>query len=429
MNSTKLKLIILIFLISLKFYSQGTAFDIGFRKGFKETCYSQGFGEYENYGDPKKCNRAISNGVYDIDYREGYRCGTLQATEFIEKLKKNNENLKKIKVSERESVNQNTIGAPDHLNVDIYKDVQNNDYEFKKPIDYGHPVSLDIFNNDIIVPQNYYNKSNSELINETIEIKKKSEKNIYTDELIDEKAELKNRISAMAMNLNSTSKFKEASALFYSLYTLDPKQEGKALKNACILSIQAEDYVLAQKLFEEYTTSDYLNNGVTYYAVNKASGSEEEFDSKEHRSQYISLGSHEKPRDVKNATKKADAIKMLAMLYAQNKDVEKAKVTYAEARKLAPNDPELKTGEFQLYYNSGYALLADEEKIVNEINGSRDNPKKYDELVAKRKDMFAKAIPDFEKAYSLDSSNESLKTILKMAYEITGQAEKAKTIN
>jgi hypothetical protein len=156
MNTTKLKLIIFFFLVSLNTFSQGTAFDIGFRKGFKETCYSQGFGEYENYGDPKKCNRAISNGVYDIDYREGYRCGTLQATEFIEKLKKNNENLTKINVSEREPVNQNTVGNPDHLNVDIYKDLQNKDYEFKKPIDYGHPISLDIFNNDITIPQKYY---------------------------------------------------------------------------------------------------------------------------------------------------------------------------------------------------------------------------------------------------------------------------------
>lgn len=156
MNITKSKFIIFIFLISLKFYSQGTAFDIGFRKGFKETCFSQGFGEYENYGDPKKCNRAISNGVYDIDYREGYRCGTLQATEFIEKVKKHNENLTKINVSEREPVNQNTIGNPDHLNVDIYKEVQNQDYEFKKPIDYGRPASIDLFNNDIIVPRNYY---------------------------------------------------------------------------------------------------------------------------------------------------------------------------------------------------------------------------------------------------------------------------------
>ena len=171
-----------------------------------------------------------------------------------------------------------------------------------------------------------------------------------------------------------------------------------------------------------------LNTGTTFYAMNKANGSEEEFDSKEQRTQFITLGSHEKPRDVKNASKKADALKMLAMLYSQNKEVEKAKNTYAEARKLAPNDQEIKTGEFQLYYNSGYALLADEEKIVNEINSSRDNPKKYDELVAKRKEMFAKAIPDFEKAYALDSTNESLKTILKMSYEITGQVEKAKTI-
>lgn len=271
-------------------------------------------------------------------------------------------------------------------------------------------------------------KSYGEVINETIEFEKKSGKKIYTDELIEEKAEFKKGISALAMNLNSSSKFKEASALFYSLYTFDPKNEGKSLKNACILAVQAEDYVLAQKLYEEYTKSDYLNSGTTYYAINKASGSEEEFDSKEQRTQYITLGSHEKPRDVKNITKKADAIKLLAMLYSQNKDMEKAKVTYAEARKLAPNDQELKNGEFQIYYNSGYSLLADEEKIVNEINGSRDNPKKYDELVAKRKEMFARAIPDFEKAYSIDSSNESLKTILKMAYEITGQTEKANTI-
>jgi hypothetical protein len=158
MNTQKSKKILTVFLfiISLNIFAQGSAFDIGFNKGFEETCCTQGYCDYKNYGDYKKCNRAISNGIYDIDYREGYRCGTLQATEFIEELKKNNENLTKIKVTEREAVNQNTIGNPDHLNVDIYKEVQNQDFEFKKPIDYGHPASIDLFNNDIIVPRNYY---------------------------------------------------------------------------------------------------------------------------------------------------------------------------------------------------------------------------------------------------------------------------------
>ena len=272
-------------------------------------------------------------------------------------------------------------------------------------------------------------KSYGEVINETIEFEKKSGKKIYTDELIEEKAEFKKGISALAMNFNNSSNFKEASALFYSLYIFDPKSEGKALKNASILAVQAKDYVLSQKLYEEYTKCDYLNSGSTYYAVNKANGNEEEFDSKEQRSQFIALGSHEKPRDVKNVTQKADAIKMLAILYAYNKDVEKAKVAYSEARKLAPNDEELKTGEFQLYYNSGFALLADEEKLISEINGSRDDEKKFNELMQKRKEMFLKALPEFEKAYSINSSDINIKNILKSAYEITGQAEKAKTIN
>ncbi len=267
------------------------------------------------------------------------------------------------------------------------------------------------------------------VINETIDFETKSGKKIYSEELIQEKAEFKKGLSALAMNFNNTSKFKEASALFYSLYTFDPKEEGKSLKNASILAVQSEDYKLAQKMYEEYASSDYLNNGFTYYAISKANGKEEEFNSKTERSQFIKLGSHEKPRDVKNASKKFEILKLLALIYSQNNELEKAKLTYTEARKLAPNDEELKKGEFQIYYNAGYALLADEEKIVNEINSSRDNAKKYDELVKKRKDMFAKALPDFEKAYSIDSTNENLKTILKMTYDIVGQPEKAKTIN
>ena len=272
-------------------------------------------------------------------------------------------------------------------------------------------------------------KEYGEVINETLEFEKKSGKKIYTDELIQEKTEFKQGLSAIAMNLNNTSKFKEASALFYSLYLFDPKQEGKSLKNACILAVQAEDFKLAQKLYEEYVVSDYLNNGVTFYAVNKANGNEEEFNTRADRTHYITLGSHEKPKDVKNSTKKPDALKLLALIYSQNSELEKAKTAYAEARKLAPNDEELKQGEFQIYYNSGYAKLADEQKIVDEINNSRSDKKKYDEFMQKRKDMFAKALPDFEKAYSINPTDTNTKNILKTAYEITGQPEKAKAIN
>lgn len=272
-------------------------------------------------------------------------------------------------------------------------------------------------------------KEYGEVINETLEFEKKSGKKIYTDELIQEKKEFKETLNSLAMNLNNSSKFKEASLVFYSLYQFDPKTEGKALKNASILAVQSKDYLFAQKMYEEYLTSDFLINGVSYFGVNKVNGVEEEFNSKEERSKYISLGSHEKPKDIKNSTKKQEVLKVLALLYIQNGENEKAKTVYAEARKLAPNDEELRRGEFDAYYNSGYALLAGDEKLVTEINNSISDKKKYDELVKKRKEIFSKALPDFEKAYSIIPTDTNTKFILKTTYEILGQPEKAKAIN
>ena len=121
-------------------------------------------------------------------------------------------------------------------------------------------------------------------------------------------------------------------------------------------------------------------------------------------------------------------MRILALLYKQNNDFDKAKQIYTKARVLAPDNEELKKGEFELYYSIGYNGLNDEDKLVNEINASRADKKKFDELMAKRKAMFLSTIPNFEKAYDLYPADENTKSILKMAYEITGQPDKAKAI-
>lgn len=267
------------------------------------------------------------------------------------------------------------------------------------------------------------------VIDETIEFEKKSGKKIYTDDLIQEKKGFKETLNALAGSLNNASKFKESSAIFYSLYIFDPKGEGKSLNNAAILAVNSNDYKLAEKMYEELASSEYMKSGMVYYATNKANGNEEEISSREERTKYISMGLYEKPRDVKVSTTKPDVLKLLAILYTQNGNMDKAKVTYAEARKLSPNDEELKKGEFDIYFNSGYTGLAEDDKLVTEINNSRADKKKYDELMQKRKEMFAKSLPDFEKAYSINPNDANTKSILKMSYEITGQLEKAKAIN
>ena len=277
-------------------------------------------------------------------------------------------------------------------------------------------------------------KEYGEVINETLEFEKKSGKKIYTDELIQEKGDFKKGLSVIAMNLNNTSKFKEASVLFYSLYTFDPKEEGSSLQNAAQLAVNAQDYKLAEKLYEEYYNSDYFNNGVSYFAVNKANGIEQNFgsskESKDLRTNYISKGIFEKPRDEKVNKSKGDVLRTLSILIAQNEgDKKKLEMYVSEARKLLPNDQDLLLTEFNLYFNQGYELIKDDMKTVEEINKVIDNKKKYDELVAKRKEIFTKALPFFEKAYQVKPSDENTKNVLKITYEILGQPEKAKAIN
>ncbi len=267
------------------------------------------------------------------------------------------------------------------------------------------------------------------VIDETIAFEKKTGKKVYTDDLIIEKDQFKQGIMTFALALNSASRFKEASAAFYNLYTFDPKNEGKSLQNAAILAVQANDAKLGEKLYEEFYKSDYLNNGVIYYATNKASGVEEDLGTRENRTKNIGAGFYENPRDEKVNKMKPEVQRILSILYVQNGEIAKAKEIFTEARMQNPNDEELKTGEFNLYFNEGFAGLKDEDRLVAEINASTANKKKYDELMAQRKAMFQKVIPSFEKAYSINPTDANTKNILKLAYEITGQLEKAKSIN
>lgn len=272
-------------------------------------------------------------------------------------------------------------------------------------------------------------KEYSVVIDETIAFEKKTGKKVYTDDLIIEKDQFKQGIMTFALALNSASRFKEASAAFYNLYTFDPKNEGKSLQNAAILAVQANDAKLGEKLYEEFYKSDYFNNGVIYYATNKASGVEEDLGTRENRTKNIGAGFYENPRDEKVNKMKPEVQRILSILYVQNGEIAKAKEIFTEARMQNPNDEELKTGEFNLYFNEGFAGLKDEDRLVAEINASTANKKKYDELMAQRKAMFQKVIPSFEKAYSINPTDANTKNILKLAYEITGQLEKAKAIN
>ena len=158
-----------------------------------------------------------------------------------------------------------------------------------------NPVALEKFSNSI---------------NQTLEFEKKSSKKIYTDDINETLSWFIPQLEQVAFQLNEVKQYKMASSVFYNLYKLD-KESGSNLLNAAILSVQAEDFSTAIKLYAEYRDSDYLKNGLIYYATNKLNDQEESFSSKKARKSRLDIKTHEKPRDEK-VSGRNDILKLIA---------------------------------------------------------------------------------------------------------------------
>lgn len=287
-------------------------------------------------------------------------------------------------------------------------------------------------------------------INATLEFEKKSGKKNYTSDINETLTWFSPMLEEAAFQLNAAKQYKQSSVAFYNLYQLD-KTAGANLLNAAIQATQAEDYKNALKYYEEYNESDYLKNGYIFYAYNELTGKEETFTSKNARRTRLDLKSHSKPRDVKVGGKD-NVLANIANFRAKLGDIEGAKKAYKESKELNPDNIDVLINEANLYsstgdkttfnllineiikkdptnasvhFNIGYSALADDVKLVEEINKNLDNYKVYDELTAKRKVMYEKALPHFEESYRLDPTSENTKIMLKSTYEVLGMKEKA----
>lgn len=287
-------------------------------------------------------------------------------------------------------------------------------------------------------------------VNTTLDFEKKSGKKNYTSDINETLSWFSPMLEEAAFQLNGAKQYKQSATAFYNLYQLD-KTSGANLLNAGIQAAQAEDYKNALKYYEEYNESDYLKNGYIFYAFNELTGKEETFTSRSARKSRLDLKSHSKPRDVKVGGKD-NVLANIANFRAKLGDVEGAKKAYKESKELNSDNIDVLINEANLYsstgdkvtfnslineiikkdptnasvhFNIGYAALAEDVKLVEEINKNLNNYKVYDELTAKRKVMYEKALPHFEESYRLDPANENTKIMLKSAYEVLGMKEKA----
>jgi tetratricopeptide (TPR) repeat protein len=328
-------------------------------------------------------------------------------------------------------------------------------------------------------------------LNKTLDYEKKSGKKLQTDDIKETITSLKPILLNIADQLGGAKKYSESAEVLYAIYQLD-KNDSIMLYYAANYAINAQDFDAALKYYQELKAINYSGEGTNFYAKNKASGQEEAFNSKADRDKYVSLKTHEAPRDEKLESKRGEIYKNIAIILIDKGRSEEAKTAIQEARKLNPDDVSLITSEADLYfklkdmdsykrlinealaknpddyillfnlgvissnanqledaeryykrvielkpdYKDAYLNLAElnlrsDAKIVEEMNklGNTDKElKKYEALKIERNKNFTKALPVLQKALEFDPNDNAVKGTLISVYKALDRMEEAKAL-
>ncbi|MEH6535577.1 MAG: tetratricopeptide repeat protein [Psychroserpens sp.] len=313
----------------------------------------------------------------------------------------------------------------------------------------------------------------------------------YTEDINKIKSDMLSSILTKAQTDLQNKEYMKSSANFEQAYKMSPS-DTLYLYYAASTAVTAQDYVVSLKHYENLRDLGYNGEGYQYYAMNKATGQEELFDSNLLRDAAVTSGEYIVPKDKKTASKYAEIVKNIALIHLSNGDNEKALDAMKVARDQNPDDlglliseanVQLKMGNqarfkelmeeattkdpdnAELQYNLGviaaeggeteaarsyyekaialdpsYAdaynnmavlILGTESDIVEEMNSlgtsSADN-KRYDELRAKRTNIYETAIPFLETALKLKPNSINAAQTLMNIYSATSQTDKFKAM-
>lgn len=89
---------------------------------------------------------------------------------------------------------------------------------------------------------------------------------------------------------------------------------------------------------------------------------------------------------------------------------------------------ELKPDYADAYINIGAIIIEKANSIIEEMNKSLSNYKKYDKLQSQQFDIYREALPWYEKAYAIDDKNISVIQTLMALYEKLEMTDKLNKI-
>jgi tetratricopeptide (TPR) repeat protein len=244
-------------------------------------------------------------------------------------------------------------------------------------------------------------------INKVIELEKAGVKKKYTDELQKQTLPLvKNSVADIGRKFNEEKKYKEAAAAFGLAYKIDPT-DAYNLYYAAAMSLNAQDYDKALEYYLELDKIKFTGASTSYLATNKATGTEEGFETKQKRDDAVKQGIvYEKPRDVVQESVRPDIVKNIALIYNEKGQADKAVEYFASARKENPNDVSLIIGQANLMYKAG--KKEEFAKLINEaIQKNPNDPMLYYNLGAVSMEVGNSADADkyFKKSLELQPDN------------------------
>ena len=306
-----------------------------------------------------------------------------------------------------------------------------------------------------------------------------------TNQIQNLKAHLVNKASALLQ----TDDFKTSSDYFESAYNLVPN-DTVYLFYAASTAVNAKLYDRSLVMYEELRRLGYTGIEQNYLATNKETQVEELFGSKVLRDLSVKSKTHINPKDEITKSKFPEIIKNIVLIYVQNGENEKAIQAMTVARAEAPDDLNLLLTEANVYYSMGNTakfkellevaiqkdptnpelqynlgvicadtndfesskkyylraieldanytnayinlaalILGQEESILDQMNAlgsSAADDRKYDELKAKRNQLYLDAIPYLESAFGIDSGNYQAAKTLANIYSAVGDTDKFK---
>ncbi|CAM4150022.1 tetratricopeptide repeat protein [Flavobacterium antarcticum] len=331
----------------------------------------------------------------------------------------------------------------------------------------------------------------AENTNAVLMYEKKSGKSVLTKKIQELVTRYKPTLLSYAVSLGDQKRFSDASSVLYGIYLLDPTDTEK-LYYAASYAVNANDYKSALEHYKILKDLDYSGERTNYLAVNKVNDNVDYFGSKADRDQSVKLGTHEKPTEEKEPSKRGEIYKNIALILASEGKTEQAKAAIVDARKANPDDTSLiiseadiylKTNDMatyaklikevlekepnnaDLYYNLGVvsgqnkdnknaetyytkaialkpeyanayynlaAIRIDDAQLVldqmNKLGTSAAENKKYDVLKTQRETILKDVVQLLEKTTSLDKKNKDAKEVLLSVYKALEMKEKAKAL-